>query len=154
MPPRAYDLILYGVGFTGRWTAKYLARAAPPTLKWALAARSQAKMQELRDELARETPALASLPLLVANSDEAGAALVASSAAVVISTAGPFALCGSALIGACARAGTHCAFCRRARRLPRALALADGARATEPTPTAPSPRQTRTRRARRFGWRT
>jgi hypothetical protein len=91
----------------GRLLARHLARAAPPTLKWALAARSQAKMQELRDELARETPALASLPLLVANSDEAGAALVASSASVVISTAGPFALCGSALVGACARAGTH-----------------------------------------------
>lgn len=105
--PRPYDLILYGVGYTGRLTARYLARAAPPTLKWALAARNASKLETLRAELLRDFPSLSALPVMVADSDAQGATLVASSARVVISTAGPFALCGSELIGACARLGTH-----------------------------------------------
>lgn len=103
-----FDLILYGVGYTGRHTALYLARAVKPTgFTWAIAGRSLQKLELLRDELARVNPELSSLPLVVANSDASGAARVASSARVVISAAGPFAACGEPLVAACAERGVH-----------------------------------------------
>lgn len=103
-----FDLILYGVGFTGRQTALYLARAAKPAnFTWALSGRSLPKLEALRDELSRIRPELSTLPLVVAASDAAGAARVASSARVVISAAGPFAACGEPLVAACASRGVH-----------------------------------------------
>jgi short subunit dehydrogenase-like uncharacterized protein len=106
-----YDVVLYGVGFTGRLTALYLARRAaslPRTFTWALAARSRDKLEALRAELAATCgPSFASLPLIVAAADAAGAATVASRARCVLAAAGPFVLCGEPLIAACASRGVH-----------------------------------------------
>ncbi|MFI9589499.1 hypothetical protein [Nonomuraea sp. NPDC052265] len=45
---RPYDVVLFGAsGFTGALTAAYLARAAPPGARWAVAGRDRAKLERL-----------------------------------------------------------------------------------------------------------
>ncbi|MFF3856522.1 saccharopine dehydrogenase family protein [Micromonospora sp. NPDC002575] len=105
---RAYDVVLFGAtGFTGGLTAEYLARHAPPGLRWALAGRNPARLSAVRDRLAGIDPALAGLPLLTADAtDPESLRRVAGSARVVASTVGPYVHHGEPLVAACAGAGT------------------------------------------------
>jgi saccharopine dehydrogenase (NAD+, L-glutamate forming) len=106
--PRELDLVLFGAtGFTGGLTADYLARHAPDGLRWGLAGRNQAKLEDVRRRLAEVDPALADLPLLHADVDDADSlADVAGRARVVITTVGPYLTYGEPLVAACAAAGT------------------------------------------------
>ena len=55
---RQYDLVLVGAtGFTGGLTAEYLAEHGPAELRWALAGRSRAKLEAVRDRLGGAAPA-------------------------------------------------------------------------------------------------
>ncbi|MGW4498048.1 saccharopine dehydrogenase family protein [Micromonospora sp. NPDC004336] len=105
---QAYDVVLFGAtGFTGGLTAEYLARTAPPGLRWALAGRNPDRLAAVRDRLAAIDPALAGLPLLTADVTDAGSLrAVAESARVVATTVGPYVHHGEPLVAACARAGT------------------------------------------------
>jgi short subunit dehydrogenase-like uncharacterized protein len=105
---RPYDLVLFGAtGFTGRLTAEYLARNAPADCRWALAGRNQAKLEQVRSDLAAIEPALADLPLLHADvTDAASLRAVAEQARVVATTVGPYLEHGEPLVAACAEAGT------------------------------------------------
>jgi short subunit dehydrogenase-like uncharacterized protein len=109
MTSRSYDLVLFGgTGFTGGLTAEYLAKHAPKKARWALAGRSTAKLEALRERLASINPACAALPLLVAEADDAaGLAEIAASTKVVVTTVGPYLKYGEPLVKACATAGTH-----------------------------------------------
>lgn len=100
---REFSIIVYGAtGFTGRLVAEYLA-ATYPALNWAMAGRSQAKLEQVREEVG----APATVPLIVADaSDPASLAAVAARADVIITTVGPYQLYGSELVAACAAAGT------------------------------------------------
>jgi short subunit dehydrogenase-like uncharacterized protein len=99
-PKRAYDVVLYGAsGFVGRQTVAYFARHAG-RLRWALAGRNETKLDEARGD--------AKAGLIVADAaDERALAALAAQTKVVLSTAGPFALYGSALVAACVEHGTH-----------------------------------------------
>ncbi len=103
-----YDLVLFGAtGFTGGLTADYLARHAPPGCTWALAGRDKGRLEAVRERLAGVDPALADLPLLVADATDAGSLReVAESARVVATTVGPYLRYGAPLVAACAAAGT------------------------------------------------
>ncbi|WP_182379199.1 saccharopine dehydrogenase NADP-binding domain-containing protein [Nocardioides sp. WS12] len=105
---RPYDIVLFGAtGFTGGLTADYLAANAPKDLRWALAGRSQAKLEAVRSRLAGVNPALADLPLLVADATDAAAlAEVVATTKVVATTVGPYIEYGGPLVAACAAAGT------------------------------------------------
>ena len=105
---REYDLVLFGAtGFTGGLTAEYIARHAPADCRWALAGRSQAKLEAVRSRLVAIDPSLSSLPLLHADvTDSASMLAVASAARVVITTVGPYIEYGEPLVAACAGAGT------------------------------------------------
>uniref|UniRef100_A8LZ77 Saccharopine dehydrogenase (NAD(+), L-glutamate-forming) n=1 Tax=Salinispora arenicola (strain CNS-205) TaxID=391037 RepID=A8LZ77_SALAI len=105
---RTYDLVLFGAtGFTGSLTAEYLARHAPPGLRWALAGRNPDKLAAVRDRLTDIDPKLVELPLLTADvTDSASLRAVADSARVVASTVGPYIHHGEPLVAACAAAGT------------------------------------------------
>ena len=89
---RELDLVLFGAtGFTGGLTADYLAKHAPVGLRWGLAGRNQAKLEDVRRRLADVDPALAELPLLHADVEDAQSlAEVAGRARVVITTVGPY----------------------------------------------------------------
>ncbi len=109
-PPsdRQHDLVVLGAtGFTGELTAAYLAEHAPAGLRWALAGRSQEKLEAVRSRLAAIDPALAELPLVRADSsDEASLQALAESTRAVVTTVGPYLAHGMPLVAACAAAGT------------------------------------------------
>jgi short subunit dehydrogenase-like uncharacterized protein len=105
---RAYDIVLFGAtGFTGGLTAEYLAQNAPPDLRWALAGRSPAKLEDVRARLVKINPALADLALVKADvNDKDSIDALAASTRVIVTTVGPYALYGESLVAACAEAGT------------------------------------------------
>lgn len=104
---RKYDVVLYGAsGFVGRRTVAYFARHPQVKalgLKWAIAGRSADKLEAVRKDCGAPEAGV-----LVAEAHDSKAMdALAHSAAVVLSTAGPFALYGSELVAACVRHGTH-----------------------------------------------
>jgi short subunit dehydrogenase-like uncharacterized protein len=100
--PREFDIIVYGAtGYTGRLVAEYLKDKSG--LKWAMAGRSQAKLEEVRDLIG----APADTPLVVADaSDPASLDAMAKRAKVVLTTVGPYQLYGNELVAACVANGT------------------------------------------------
>ena len=105
---RQFDVVLFGAtGFVGRQTAAYFAGHADVKssgLRWALAGRNQAKLEEVR----KNTVGAKDAGVVVAAADDIAALnALAKNARVVLSTAGPFALYGEQLVAACVRHGTH-----------------------------------------------
>ena len=105
----AFDVVVWGAtGFTGRLVARHLARHAPPSLRWAVAARSDDKLRALVGELVDRGDAETLVPMF--HGDAADADDMTGLAAVsrcVISAAGPYGAHGGVLVGACARAGSQ-----------------------------------------------
>jgi short subunit dehydrogenase-like uncharacterized protein len=100
---REFDIIVYGAtGYTGRLVAEYLAaRVGAP--KWAMAGRSFAKLEEVRDLIS----APADTPLVVADaSDPASLDAMCKRTKVVLTTVGPYQLYGNELVAACVANGT------------------------------------------------
>jgi short subunit dehydrogenase-like uncharacterized protein len=107
MSTREFDIIVFGAtGYTGRLVAEYLSshygsREDGP--KWAMAGRSLAKLEQVRDEI----HAPATTPLVVANADdEADLEAMCLRTRVVITTVGPYQLYGDKLLAACVKTGT------------------------------------------------
>ncbi len=105
---REFDVIIQGAtGFAGTLVAEYLLRqyGLAGNLRWALAGRSEKKLQQVRGGLGA---AADGLQLIVADSfDKEALATLASRTRVVLTTVGPYALYGSNLVAACVDAGTH-----------------------------------------------
>jgi short subunit dehydrogenase-like uncharacterized protein len=105
--PRKFDVILYGAtGFVGRQTVAYFARHPQVKalgLNWALAGRSADKLAVVKKECGAKHAGI----VVAEAHDVAAMDALARNAAVVLSTAGPFDLYGSALVAACVRHGTH-----------------------------------------------
>ncbi|MFE0796744.1 saccharopine dehydrogenase family protein [Streptomyces mutabilis] len=101
---RPYDIVLFGAtGFVGELTARYLAAHAPEGLRWAIAGRSEEKLNRLRELL----PGTPDVGVLRADVSEPGSVReLARQARVVATTVGPYVRYGDALVGACAEAGT------------------------------------------------
>ena len=109
MSDRQFDIIVYGAsGFTGRLVAEYMSQqygsgGEAGAVKWAMAGRSAEKLAAVRDEMGID----ADTPLMVANADDAASLkAMVSATKIIISTVGPYQLYGSALVAACAAAGT------------------------------------------------
>ncbi|MFI6811522.1 saccharopine dehydrogenase family protein [Nonomuraea sp. NPDC050328] len=91
-----FDIVLFGAtGFTGALTARYLAKAAGPEVRWAVAGRDRGKLEALG----------LGVPVLVADAREPGE--LARRTRVVATTVGPYLEYGEPLVRACAEAGTH-----------------------------------------------
>ena len=107
MSERELDVIVYGAtGFTGQLVAEYLLReyGVDRDLRWAIAGRSNDKLEQVRTALGE---AAAALPIIVADSnDEEALASMVSRTRVVLTTVGPYALYGSKLVNACVKEGT------------------------------------------------
>lgn len=107
--PRPYRITLLGAtGFTGRLVAEYLYEAYPPGaesehgLVWAIAGRSAGKLRAAKAELG-----LHGVDTMLADShDLESLAAMCRQSEVVISTVGPYARYGSALVAACVEFGT------------------------------------------------
>ncbi|OYV01245.1 MAG: saccharopine dehydrogenase, partial [Burkholderiales bacterium PBB5] len=104
MASKAFDIVVHGAtGFTGRLVVEYLLQRAPAGIRWAMGGRSAAKLAAVRDELG----APADTPLVVTDSsDPASLQALVARTRLVLTTVGPYQLHGSALVQACAQAGT------------------------------------------------
>jgi short subunit dehydrogenase-like uncharacterized protein len=106
MNEREFDVIVFGAtGFTGRLVAEYLAQiAGDQGVRWAIAGRDRAKLERVREAIG------ASVEVLVGDAmDESAMRAMARRTRVVLSTVGPFARYGSALVAACvAEATDYC----------------------------------------------
>lgn len=103
-----YDLVVFGAtSFVGQILTKYLAEYLSTQhehLRWAIAGRSQQKLQELKNGLGRLGE---SLPILIADAgNPAELNALCAQTRVVVSTVGPYALYGEPLVQACVNNGT------------------------------------------------
>jgi short subunit dehydrogenase-like uncharacterized protein len=104
MSDRAYDVVHYGAsGFVGKQTVQYFAsQTSPEQVRWAIAGRNRQKLEAIRDEVG------VTVSVLVADSqDQQAIDAIVSQTRVLLTTAGPFALYGNALVDACVRFKTH-----------------------------------------------
>jgi len=103
-----YDIVVWGAsGFTGKLVAEYLSGryGTDRDLRWAIAGRNQPKLESIRSGLGIDAE---SLPIIVSDCFDIGAMRrLAGQTSVVLSTVGPYAKYGSALVEACAAIGTH-----------------------------------------------
>ncbi len=104
----SYDIVIFGAtSFVGQILAHYLAEhcaSEQSTLRWAIAGRSQSKLQQLKQALGT---AGESLPLLIADAGERQQLdTLCESTRVVVSTVGPYAIYGEPLIQAWIESGT------------------------------------------------
>ena len=117
-----FDLIIYGAsGFTGEslvryssspvherdlgsLAAKYLQSiAAKQGTKWAVAGRSQSKLEAVLREIGGDK-----IPIIIADSsDEAALRSLVKQTKVIISLVGPYAIYGTKLVKVCAEEGVH-----------------------------------------------
>jgi len=107
MEAREFDIIVYGAtGYTGRLVAEHFVReygSKPDAPKWAMAGRSMAKLEEVRDLIG----APADTPLVTADADvPESLEAMCRRTRVVLTTVGPYQLYGDALVAACVRTGT------------------------------------------------
>lgn len=104
MVDRLYDVVLYGAsGFTGKQTVQYFAQALVQSeVRWAIAGRNREKLESVKAQVG------ANVDVLVADSqDQTAIDGIVSRTRVLLSTAGPFALYGNAIVDACVRLKTH-----------------------------------------------
>ena len=105
---REYDVIVWGAsGFTGRLVTEYLfgKYGTGGELRWAIAGRSQEKLETICVELGI---ASGSVPIIIADCFDSGSMQdLARDTKVVLTTVGPYAKYGSALVEACVMHGTH-----------------------------------------------
>jgi short subunit dehydrogenase-like uncharacterized protein len=105
---RKYDVVVWGAtGFTGSLVAEYLAanyNQGGESVRWAIGGRNAAKLQAVVTALGgTATPDV----LLADSSDAESLRTMARQATVVITTVGPYAAYGAALVEACVCTGTH-----------------------------------------------
>tara|TARA_Y100001001_G_C7989273_1_gene302332 strand:- start:13 stop:1254 length:1242 start_codon:yes stop_codon:yes gene_type:complete len=102
-----YDLVVFGAtSFVGQILARYLLEnyGADKEVKWAIAGRSEGKLNQLKSNLGAGA---ASLPVILADAaDEPALRDLCGQTRVVISTVGPYALFGETLVKVCAETGT------------------------------------------------
>ncbi|KAG5176481.1 Saccharopine dehydrogenase-domain-containing protein [Tribonema minus] len=105
---RPYNVVIYGAsGFTGRLITEYFSKhygsASSEPLRWAVAARSESKLQATKKELG-----VTDVPHIVADSaDLPSLRAMVEQTEVIITVVGPYLQYGERLVEACANAGTH-----------------------------------------------
>ena len=100
-----YEIIVFGASsFVGQIICEYLStyQSEDTPLRWAMAGRSESKLQATRDALSGEKPDI----ILADSNDEASLRQLVEKTRVVLSTVGPYALYGEPLVKVCAETGT------------------------------------------------
>ncbi|RFU79067.1 saccharopine dehydrogenase [Trichoderma arundinaceum] len=107
---RQYDLVVFGAtGHTGRMAAEYITIHFPVNVKWAVAGRSESKLQAIVEDCKklhsdRSPPAIETAN--IKSQEEIDA--LAKKTFVMIQLVGPYSLhSGEHVVKACAEAGTH-----------------------------------------------
>ena len=102
-----YDLILFGAtSFVGAILSRYLVSQTnfKVNFKWALAGRSQHKLEQLQVKIGAT---FETLPFVIADSEDIESLRnLCSLTRLIVSTVGPYALYGENLVAICAETGT------------------------------------------------
>ncbi|KAL1305831.1 hypothetical protein AAFC00_003992 [Neodothiora populina] len=105
---REYEIVVFGAtGFTGKLTSEHVVTHLPTDLKWAVAGRSEGKLQQLVKELQASNPDRLAPGVETATLDKESLKRLAAKTKVLVSTVGPYHLYGEAVVAACAEGGTH-----------------------------------------------
>ena len=101
MAESSFDVIIYGAtGFTGSQAAEYFDDHVGTQLRWAIAGRNPTRLDTLRSDL-RSAP-----EVVIADADDDGAIdQMVARTRVVLTTAGPFARYGEAIVRSCTTRG-------------------------------------------------
>ncbi|KFY01160.1 hypothetical protein V490_01057 [Pseudogymnoascus sp. VKM F-3557] len=103
-----YEVVLFGAtGYTGKLCAEHIYSKLPSDLKWAIAGRSQAKLEAIRKELQSRGGSGALPAIEVCGLETHQLNELARKAKVVIATVGPYQDFGEPMLAACANNGTH-----------------------------------------------
>ncbi|CAL5221659.1 g3887 [Coccomyxa viridis] len=112
MADKQFQIVVFGAsGFVGKLVAKHLAQdyVGKSNIRWAMAARSEARLEKVRSDLAKTYPGMKDVPILVADAtDQAAIDRVVKQTKVVIACSGPYAKLGTPIVDACVRLGAHC----------------------------------------------
>jgi len=106
MKLNSYDIVVFGAtSFVGELICKYMIQHfSADELSWALAGRSEKKLNELKTGLGEKAH---DIPIIIADADDFDAlAVMCGQTRVVMSTVGPYDLYGETLIRACVESGT------------------------------------------------
>ncbi len=106
MSNREFEIVVYGAtSFVGKILCQYLAAEINfPDSSWAMAGRSESKLNQVRLSLGKPHEAIR---YLVADAEDEDALRdMCNKARVVLSTVGPYALYGETLVKVCAETGT------------------------------------------------
>ncbi|KAL2164231.1 hypothetical protein VTH06DRAFT_3447 [Thermothelomyces fergusii] len=105
---RQYDLVVFGAtGYTGKYAAQYITTHLPTDLKWAVAGRSQSKLEEVVAECKRLNPDRVQPAVEVCSLTDEDLAGLAKKTFVLATTVGPYGKLGEHAFKACAEHGTH-----------------------------------------------
>lgn len=107
---KKFDVVVMGAtGYTGRLIAEYLAEHYAKGITWAIAGRSLASLDLLKDDLVGKFNCpRESVNIIVADSlDRPSLASMVASTRVILSAAGPFWKIGTPLVEECVAAGVH-----------------------------------------------
>ncbi|EGU83800.1 hypothetical protein FOXB_05670 [Fusarium oxysporum f. sp. conglutinans Fo5176] len=109
---RDYELVLLGAtGHTGKLAAEHLTKNAPTNLRWALAGRSESKLNSLASDLRALHPDRIQPAVELFELEGPSLTSLAKRTQVIVSTVGPFMKYGTPVVEACARNGTHYVDC-------------------------------------------
>ncbi len=106
MSEKPYDLVVFGAtSFVGKILCQYMVNTYPEgEIRWAIAGRSQSKLDELKTSLGEPG---ANLPIIIADAaNKEQLSAMCEQAKVIVSTVGPYALYGEPLVAICAESGT------------------------------------------------
>ncbi|KAH8889296.1 hypothetical protein GQ53DRAFT_223077 [Thozetella sp. PMI_491] len=105
---RQYDLVVFGAtGYTGKYTAEYIASELPTNLRWAVAGRSQSKLEEVVEKCKALQSDRRQPGVEICSLDPGELAALAKKTYILISTVGPYGSYGEHAFKACAESGTH-----------------------------------------------
>ncbi|KAK3692265.1 Saccharopine dehydrogenase-domain-containing protein [Podospora appendiculata] len=105
---RQYDVVVFGAsGYTGKYTAQHITTHLPTNLKWALAGRSRAKLEEVAAQCKALNPDRSQPEIEICNLADGDLASLAKKTFVLITLVGPYGKMGEPAFKACAENGTH-----------------------------------------------
>lgn len=105
---RPFEAVVWGgTGYTGKYTAEHITAHLPTDFKWAIAGRSEQKLEKVVEELRKLNPDRQQPSIEVAQLTKDDLVKLARKTKVFISTVGPYHKYGTLAVEACAETGTH-----------------------------------------------
>ncbi|KAH8841356.1 hypothetical protein MCOR27_000951 [Pyricularia oryzae] len=105
---RQYDIVVFGAtGYTGVFTAEQVAATLPTDVNWAIAGRSQEKLQKIATDLKAKYPDRRQPAIEVCNLNDQDLTTLVKRTFVLLATVGPYSHYGEYAFKACAQNGTH-----------------------------------------------